>query len=399
MSLLPLSLVWFFVLGGLGIWFPFHSLYFSENAGLSGAQLGVVLATVPAAGLLAQPFWGLVADRTGSRKRVLALVAFGTALGYGNLFGARGFPELALATGLLAFFSTALIPNCVAVTLALTRHLGAHVFGRVRVWGTVGFGVFMLSFPSLLDRLQQRQGLVPGPQGPSEPGLEWMFPSAGAVVLVGALLVLWLRPTAALQVRAQPGDARRLLGHAPFLRLLAFSVGAYLCLQSPMALLPLFVTAHGGSLETVSHMWLLMLAVEIPLIWFSGASVERLGARALLAIGVLAGGLRWLSCVLLEDLLWIGLVQGLHGVTVAGLVIGGPLYVDAVVPERLRSTGQGLLAMLGVSLGGVLSHLSGGWLLEHSGVDAPYLLGGAGALALGCLVPWILPGPERPAEP
>ena len=35
-----ISLVWFFVLGGLGLFFPFYSLYLTENLGLSGTEVG-----------------------------------------------------------------------------------------------------------------------------------------------------------------------------------------------------------------------------------------------------------------------------------------------------------------------------------------------------------------------
>jgi MFS family permease len=145
-------------------------------------------------------------------------------------------------------------------------------------------------------------------------------------------------------------------------------------------------------------MWVLMLIPEIPLIALSGASLRRLGARGLLALGVIAGGLRWTVCGLAPGSDLSIYVQLLHGVVVAGLVIGAPLYVDAAVPERLRSTGQGALAMVGLSLGGITSNLATGWLLEHYGADAPYIAVGVGALLLGCLVPLWLPPAHRPAE-
>jgi MFS family permease len=110
-----------------------------------------------------------------------------------------------------------------------------------------------------------------------------------------------------------------------------------------------------------------------------------------------AGGLRWAVCGLAPDLAWVWPVQILHGVVVAGLVIGGPLYVDQVVPAGLRSTGQALYGTLGVSLGGIASNLAVGWLLERTGPAAPYALGGGGALVLGCLLPLLLPAPRRPA--
>jgi len=106
---------------------------------------------------------------------------------------------------------------------------------------------------------------------------------------------------------------------------------------------------------------------------------------------------RWTACGLISDLSILYPFQILHGVVVAGLVIGGPLYVEAIVPERLRSTGQGVLAMVGVSLGSVVSHLGSGYLLEHVGPRAPYLVGGIGSLVLAALVPWLLPPAVRPA--
>ncbi len=55
---LSISLVWFFVLGGLGTFFPFYSLYLSKNLGLSGTEVGAVLAMLPLMGVMAQPLWG-----------------------------------------------------------------------------------------------------------------------------------------------------------------------------------------------------------------------------------------------------------------------------------------------------------------------------------------------------
>ena len=80
----------------------------------------------------------------------------------------------------------------------------------------------------------------------------------------------------------------------------------------------------------------------------------------------------------------------------AGLVIGGPLYVEQVVPERLRSTGQGVLAMVGFGAGGIASNAGSGWLIDQVGAWAPYTVGGLGAIALGLAVPLLLPAPRRP---
>ncbi len=388
--------VWFFGFGALGMYLPFFGLYLHENAWLGGARVGVVLAVVPLVGMAVQPLWGQLADRTGARARILVLVSLGAALGFAALGLARGFAALVLATALLAAFLTAFVPAAVAMTLALARRGDPHAFGLSRVWGTVGFLFFVVSVPHGLDAAQRAQGLARTPGGPSEPGLELIFAVASASVFVAGLAALALPRTGAVAMRAPRGDWRRLVHHGPYLRLLAFAFAGYVCLQGPLTIFPILVRARGGNLDSVSEMWVPMLLLEIPLVALSGASLERLGARGLLAIGILAGGARWLACGLAPGLGWIYPVQILHGVMVAGFILGAPLYVEAVVPERLRSTGQGLLTMLGASLGGITSNLASGWLLERVGPDVPYVAGGLGALLLGALVPFVLPPPGRP---
>ena len=66
-------------------------------------------------------------------------------------------------------------------------------------------------------------------------------------------------------------------------------------------------------------------------------------------------------------------MQLLHGVVVAGLVIGAPLYVEQCVPQQLRSTGQTSLTMLGFGLGGIVSNLATGWLVDVYGPAGPEL--------------------------
>lgn len=392
-----LALVWFLYFAGFGLYFPFWSLYLTENAALSGSQAGIVLATLSLMGMLAQPFWGQIADRTGSRTRVLGMLAFGATLGFGLLFLARGFLQLTLANALFAAFHTAMMPMTVAVSLALLRDRSRHAFGIVRSLGTVSFVGMALLFPRLLDRAQAARGWDALPGGPTEPGLEWMFPVSAGFALLAALATRTLPRTGAVSLRAERGDWRALLRHGPFVRLAGFAVVTYFFIHGPMLFFPRLVTAHGGTLETVSNMWLPMVALEVPGLMLSGVLMGRVGARGLIAVGLLAAGLRWALCGFEPTLPLIYATCFLHGVTVSGLMMGSPLYVEAVVPEPLRSTGQGLVATC-VHLGAMLSSLASGRLVDLFGITMPYQVGGLGALGLLLLLPWLLPAPRRPGE-
>lgn len=393
--LLPLSAFWLLYMGGLGVVFPYQALYFRENVALAGLQLGLVLAVRPLVGMLAQPGWGWLADRTGSRGRTLVALALGTSVAYALLPLAESFPVVLAAMALAALFSTSVMPMATSVTMASLGAAASEHFGRVRVWGTVGFLVLVASFPWLLERFQAARGLSAGPDGPSEPGLGVIFWIAGGLALVAAAVALFLPREGGLALRARPGELGPLLRHPPYRRLLAFAFGAHFCHQGAIQLFPVFVRAQGGSAETVSHIWIGMLLVEIPFLFFSGSIVARIGARGLLGLGILADGVRWTVCAWSGSLVVIQAMMALHGLVVAGIMVGAAVYVEQATPERLRSTGQGGLAMMGISLAGVLSTTVAGALLDLR-PTAPYWMGGLGALALAIALPFLLPGPTRP---
>lgn len=381
---LRLCAFWFAYMGALGMFFPFYGLYLGTEAGLSAIEVGAVLSMLPLVGLLAQPFWGQAADRSGARSGVLALVAVGAGLGQLVLQQASGFVQLLAATALLALFSSAVMPMALAVSLAVLHLDGRHAFGIARAAGTVGYLALVVLFPLVLH------ALAPG-------GLGLMFPAIALLSVVAGAIAWTLPHEGAVALRAPREGLAVLLRHGPMLRVLAFAFVAYLFLNGPIQLFPLFVRSLGGGVDDVSRMWVWMLLLEIPLVAWSGTLRVRLGARGLLAIGVLASGVRWAGSAFVDDMAVATALGLLHGVGVVGLGIGGPLYVEEVVPAGLRSTGQALLSAIGIGLGGILSNLLCGWFFDRAGAQATYLACGMGALLLGVLAFVALPVPGRAA--
>ena len=376
-----LGALWWLVLGALGLFFPFYTLYLKDGVGLSGTTVGIVAATLPAMGLVAQPLWGRIADRTGSRAQVLVWVCAGAGIGYSTLAWPSSAIGMILGTLLLAFFSTALIPSCVSVSLASLPAPNARAYGRVRVMGTIGFAMSVGLAPYGLKFIDAAAGI------PDADSLGYLLPVAGGLMLCAAWTSNRLPTAGPVAIRARGGDWRDLLRNGPFIRVLIFSFLTYLFTQGAMVLFPLLIRAQGGGLFAISHMWLWMLALEIPLVMAFGAAVERLGARGIIAIGTLAAAVRWLISGFSEDLFIIGAVQILHGVSVWGIILALPFHVDRVVPPHLRATAQGLLAMVGVSLGSILSNLGAGWLTDRFGSSTPARIAGIACLMLAVTLP------------
>ena len=80
----------------------------------------------------------------------------------------------------------------------------------------------------------------------------------------------------------------------------------------------------------------------------------------------------------------------LHGVMVSCLLVVAPIYVESIVPEKLRSTAQGVLATVGVGFGAAISNVVAGWLFDWGGPTMPYMAAGVGALALSLALPLLI---------
>ena len=392
----PLALFWFLIMGALGVFFPYYGLYLRENMGLDGFQVGVVFATLPLVGFFVQPLWGIVADRSGLRIRVLAVLASGSAVGYFLLGYMGSFPALVCITVLFAFFSRALIPMTVSVSLAVLQG-SQHAFGIIRAFGTLGFFCAVLGFPWLLATLPPLATFQTTSLSlPSEPQLGILFPLAAGLTLCAAVSALTLPHRGPVALRALQGEWRSLLSQGPFLRVTLVGFLAFFFLHGPMDIFPIYIRDRGGDIGTIRNMWCVMLIPEIIFMTLLGTSVRRLGARGLLAVGIGAGAIRWLFLSQVTSLPLLYPIQVLHALTVTGLFLGGPLYLEATIPPQLRSTGQALFSMISMGLGGGCSSLMNGVLLEQAGINAPYLAGGAGALLLALLLPSLLPSLQPP---
>ena len=115
----------------------------------------------------------------------------------------------------------------------------------------------------------------------------YMIPLAGMV---------FANAMTAVSLAAEPGEWKALMRSGPYLRLLVVVFAAFFCLHGPMVFFPVFVRSLGGGLADVGLAWAFMLSLEIPLLIGAGWIAARKDPRWLLAIGILAGGVRWIAC-------------------------------------------------------------------------------------------------------
>ena len=121
-----------------GSWLPLLALYLSRFLGFSGTDIGWVFATLAIASVTAVFISGQVADRHVSTERFLAI---------SHLIGGLAMFALPFQKSFWPLFIALLVHNLMYVpTLSLTNSICFHhlkdakeQFGRVRMWGTIGW--------------------------------------------------------------------------------------------------------------------------------------------------------------------------------------------------------------------------------------------------------------------
>ena len=132
---------------GIGIFFPYIALYLN-SIGLSGAQVGLLLALVPLTAFLVQPLWGMAIDINHQHRLALVLACVSVCvvmLIYANV---TQFWLLLLLTMLHALM---MAPLQILVTALALEHLARQEsqarqesktgFGSLRLWGSIGFAI------------------------------------------------------------------------------------------------------------------------------------------------------------------------------------------------------------------------------------------------------------------
>ena len=135
--------------------------------------------------------------------------------------------------------------------------------------------------------------------------------------------------------------------------------------------------------EISSLLWSEAVAAEVVVFWLIGpALVRRLTPPGAMALAALAGVLRWAVMAQTTDLVALGLVQPLHGLTFALLHLACMRLLLRTVPAGLEGTAQALYGTVGVGAASALVSLASGALYGRLGADAFWFMGVLCALSL-----------------
>lgn len=371
----------------VGIFNPYSPLWL-QSLGVSTLAIGA-LASLQSWTRIVVPYgWSWLGDHSGRRVRLIQAAALGALLSAALLLAVRETVSIAVVVVLLFAFNGAIIPLSEA---AVSRYLSgpdgfdAGRYGKVRVWGSIGFILAVLLGGWVLD--------VAGVQA---------FPVVVVAVGVVLLVAAWLLPsTRSAVVHSEPAPPVLPLLRQPQLRWffasVAFTVLAHVSLY---AFLSLYLKELGYGKTQVGLIWALSVVFEIAFFWWQGRWFGRWSPWQWLWVVGLVTALRFWLLAAAGQWVWaLVLAQVSHAITFAAHHAACISLVNQHFPGRLRARGQALYTTLGYGVPGVLGGVAGGWLVEHAGFRALFAAAGvAGVVAAWCAYRGVRSTPAGPAS-
>lgn len=366
-----LSSFYFWYFAFIGAFAPYFALYL-RSLGYSAAEIGLLLAVNPVARIFGPNIWGWLSDHYRARGLLIRVTAVGSALVFIAVFFNYGFAWMFASLLLLNVFWCGVLPLAESATLSL---VGARVgaYGRVRLWGSVGFVAVVIAGGYALDYL----------------GIRALAP------IVLGLLVLMAASTFFLPRDREPS---RHLEHASILSIvrrpevIALLVGFFL-MQVAHGPYNAFYSIHlveaGYSKTVVGWLWSLGVVAEIGLFVLLPRLMR---AYSLNQILLFSFGCAFVRLLMIA---WgVGspavliVAQLLHAITFGAFHSAGVAMMHQIFRGRNQARGQAIYTSLGYGLGGTLGTLMAGYSWEALGAEWTFTFAAVAALLALIVVAW-----------
>jgi PPP family 3-phenylpropionic acid transporter len=358
---------YFFYFAYLGTFAPFFSLYL-ESVGLTPFDIGVVMALPQVTRIIAPHLWSWLADRSTAPVRVVRLTGLaGTAVFVGVFAGTQLALLLAVIFAMTFFWSAAL-PLMEATTLS---HLGDDTarYGRIRVWGSVGFIAAVIGVGHLLDIV--RLGAVP---------------VLVLAMMVGMLACSWLVPESPIPHARSGQTVSALLFQPHIIALIA--AGAFMsAAHGPYyTFFSIHLVAEGYSKAATGWLWALGVACEIGIFAWMPRLYRAFTLRQILIASFAVAVIRFVAIGwFAQSLPVLVIAQTLHAATFGAFHAASIGYVHRYFKGRLQSRGQALYGSLAFGVGGAFGGLASGALWERAGAGLTFTFGAVCALVGGAI--------------
>jgi PPP family 3-phenylpropionic acid transporter len=344
----------------IGFFNPYLPLWLQE-LGLSILAISVLVSVQAATRLFAPYGWGWLSDRTGERIQLMRYSACAALLASTGLWWDGGVNWLFGVLLFMFMHTSAMMPMSEAAMAHLVTQDGvfnARRYGRIRLWGSVGFLVTVMVAGAFFERAGM-----------------YHFPAWTVATMLAVTLSVFCLPDLK---EAIPAHALR-VNVMPVLRQRAvqwFFASVFLHVLSHIGIyvfFSLYLDSLGYSKTMIGLLWALSVVVEIGWFFTQSRWLPRMSLPAWLVLCSVAMVLRMgLTASSAQVLVLLVVAQTLHALTFATHHTVCIALLSQHFSGRLRGRGQALYTVIGYGFPGVIGGLAGGMLSTHYGLASVY---------------------------
>lgn len=371
-----LSGFYFFYFATLGVLVPYWGLYL-QSVGFTPVDIGNLIAILMFSRIVAPMVWGWIADHRESRMAVVRLASFLTIAAFSGAFFGSTFWWLAAVMLVFSFFWHASLP---LLEVFVMRHTASRpgAYGRVRLWGSIGFIVAVTALGPVIDA-----------HGPW-----WALPALLTMMLGIGLFSLMLPESEMRGSVEHAGPFRQaLLRPEVFAFLLAcllmqISHGPYYTFYS------IYLEGFGYSKTLIGLLWAFAVLCEIGVFLVMQRLLARVALRAVLVASFFLAAVRWLLIGHYpESLAVLVLAQTLHAATFGSFHATAMQLVHRIFTGKHQHRGQAIYGSLSFGIGGAVGSFYSGHTWVTLGPTATFNIAAASA-GLAFLVAFFLIKPK-----
>ena len=353
----------------IGFFTTYAPLWF-KSLGYSALAIGVISSLQAWTRVFVPYAWGWLADHTGRRVWLLRAAAAASLVMSALLQPSHAWGWLPACVFLLFICNGGVVPlseSALARFLHTDGGMDTRRYGRIRVWGSIGFILAV----TLAGFLLESAGIEAFP---------WVV-SALLVFLCVAAARLPSRVDTAAEPTAEEGSVWQVVRQPRVLWFFATIFFTVLGHTSLYTFLSLYLDELGYGKAVVGLVWAVSVLAEIAFFWMGANWVGRLEPARWLWWAAVLCVLRFAAIAEFgEHMVVLVAAQLLHAVTFAAQHAACTAQLRAFFPGRLRGRGQALYAVLGYGLSGVVGGLGGGLVTQHLGFKSVFWAATASAL-------------------
>lgn len=310
------------------------------------------MAFMMATRIVGPNLWGWLADKTQQRIVIVRWGVVAAIVGFLPIFFDLSYWPLILALAVYSFFWNAVLPQVEVITIHFLADK-ADYYGRIRLWGSIGFVLFVTVCGWLFDYISITWVPV------------FMF---GLMVAILFSTLTFSEPPS--EEKKEKGSIRPLLFSLPVLSFLLVGMLMHTSHGPLYYFYSIFLEQSGYSKAAIGGLWSVGVIAEIVLFIYMHRLIAWLGPRRMLLLSIVLAAVRWIIIGSWVDSIALMFVaQLMHAATFGIFHSVSMHYVHAFFGKEHAGQGQSFYSSICYGVGGVIGAWYSGEVWQHFGPE------------------------------